>query len=168
MARETAVTASSWPIKRWCRVSSMCSSFSDSDSVSLFTGIPVQEATIWAMSSSVTTGETSRSLPSDFLVAEIARIWALISISRSLNSPARSKSWDLTASSFSLSTWRSSLSNSFAAGGSWELIKRTLDPASSIKSIALSGRYRSEIYRSDSFAAATSASSEIFSLWCCS
>ena len=46
IALETALTASSWPIRRWWRVSSMLSSFTDSLSVSFCTGTPVQAATI--------------------------------------------------------------------------------------------------------------------------
>ena len=41
-------------------------------------------------------------------------------------------------------------------------------PASSIRSIALSGRKRSEMYRSARFAAATSAWSVIVTSWCSS
>ena len=42
------------------------------------------------------------------------------------------------------------------------------DAASSTRSIALSGRNRSEMYRSDSIAAATIASSEMRTPWCTS
>ena len=54
-ARETAFTASSWPITRLCRISSMCSSRWVSSSRSLVTGTPVQLDTMLAISSSVTT-----------------------------------------------------------------------------------------------------------------
>ena len=52
MARETALTATSWPIRRWCSSSSMRSSFLDSASVILNTGMPVHMLTISATSSS--------------------------------------------------------------------------------------------------------------------
>ena len=146
MAREIALTASSWPMTLWCRVSSILRSLSDSVSVSLLTGTPVQDATMWAMSSSVTTGDSVVPPASSVrLLWAMARISALISISRSRSSPALSKSWERTALSLSLRTVRSSRSNSFAAGGSWELINRTREPASSIRSMALSGRKRSEM-----------------------
>ena len=45
---------------------------------------------------------------------------------------------------------------------------RMREAASSIRSIALSGRKRSEMYRSASSAAASSASSVIVILWCAS
>src|SRR5204862_435616 len=45
---------------------------------------------------------------------------------------------------------------------------RMRDAASSIRSIALSGRWRSWMYRSASTAAARSASSEILQRWCAS
>lgn len=50
--------------------------------------------------------------------------------------PAFSKSCPRMATSFSLVSWRSSLSNSRASSGSWACWSRTLDPASSIRSIA--------------------------------
>ena len=46
----------------------------------------------------------------------------------------------LTAASFSLSSARSSLSRSRASSGSWACLRRTRLPASSIRSMALSGR----------------------------
>ncbi len=53
-ALETALTASDWPITRWCNASSMRISLSRSPSSILFTGIPVHLATTSAISSSVT------------------------------------------------------------------------------------------------------------------
>ena len=53
-ALDTALTASSWPITRWCRRSSMCTSFSISPSSSRETGTPVHLETISAMSSAST------------------------------------------------------------------------------------------------------------------
>ena len=53
-ALETAAIASSWPITRSCRRSSIWSSFSTSPSIRRLTGIPVHLATTSATSSSVT------------------------------------------------------------------------------------------------------------------
>ena len=53
-APETASTASSWPITRSCRRSSMWISFSTSPSIRRETGMPVHLETTSAMSSSVT------------------------------------------------------------------------------------------------------------------
>ena len=55
----TASTASSWPITRSCRRSSMWISFSTSPSISFETGMPVQRATTSATSSSVTSSVSS-------------------------------------------------------------------------------------------------------------
>ena len=46
IAFETALTASSCPIKRWWRVSSIFNNLTDSVSVSFCTGTPVHDATI--------------------------------------------------------------------------------------------------------------------------
>ena len=59
-ASATAVTASSWPMTRWCSSSSRCSSFCISPSSSLVTGMPVQRLTTSAMSSSSTSSLISR------------------------------------------------------------------------------------------------------------
>ena len=53
-ASETAVTASSWPMTRWCRRSSMWTSFSTSPSSRRETGIPVHLPTTSAISSAST------------------------------------------------------------------------------------------------------------------
>ena len=169
MARETAFTASSWPIRRWWRVSSMFNNLADSLSVSFCTGTPVQEATMWAISSSVTIGVRSPSASAAAVISElvpsvgiesagaasegwsslrawrIERICSRSSTSLSRNSPALVKSCSRTAVSFSFCTARSCLSTSLAAGGSFEFISRTRLPASSTRSMALSGRKRSEM-----------------------
>ena len=54
-ASDTASTASSWPTTRWCRRSSMWTSFSISPSSIVTTGMPVHLATTSAMSSASTT-----------------------------------------------------------------------------------------------------------------
>ena len=59
-ALATAVTASSWPITRWCNRSSMRTSFSISPSSSRVTGTPVHLDTISATSSASTTSLRKR------------------------------------------------------------------------------------------------------------
>ena len=56
----------------------------------------------------------------------------------------------------------------FISSGAVRFSMRTRDAASSTRSIALSGRNRSLIYRAESFTAAVSASSVIFNPWCAS
>ena len=89
----------------------------------------------------------------------MAWIWALSSISLSRRDPAFSKSWARTAESFSLRRALSSLSSSLASSGSWACLNLTRDPASSIRSMALSGKNRSEMYWDEYLAAAINASS---------
>ena len=60
------------------------------------------------------------------------------------------------------------LSNSLPSGGRVDTFKRTFEAASSIISIALSGKKRSVINFDDNSVAATIASSEIINLWCSS
>ena len=62
----------------------------------------------------------------------------------------------------------SCLSSSFPSGGRVETFKRTLEAASSIISIALSGKNLSVMNLLDNSVAATIASSEIINLWCSS
>ena len=90
------------------------------------------------------------------------------SFSLSLKVAAFSNFWVLTASS--LFFWTSSIfsSNSFKLSGSVNVFNFTLDAASSIKSMALSGKNRSFIYLVDIFTAASIASSVIFTPWCAS
>mmetsp|Transcript_16289 Transcript_16289/g.26884 ORF Transcript_16289/g.26884 Transcript_16289/m.26884 type:complete len:208 (-) Transcript_16289:1304-1927(-) len=131
------------------------------------------------MSSSVTTACVSSLSPSSSelalasasasrLACAIAWILLLSSASLSRSSRAFSKSLARTATSFSLRTASISFSISLASGGSWLLKRRTREPASSIRSMALSGRYRSAMYWDDSLDAASSASSVMRSLWCSS
>ena len=60
MASATATTASSWPISRWCRFSSMCTRRSPSPSKRRPVGMPVHLETSSAMSSSPTTMSVRR------------------------------------------------------------------------------------------------------------
>ena len=68
----------------------------------------------------------------------------------------------------SLSLARAAIFSSrlLSSGESSSVSSRTRLAASSIRSMALSGRKRSLIYRAESFTAASSASSVIWSLWC--
>ena len=87
----------------------------------------------------------------------------LFSSSRSL--AAFSKSWAVTAASFSfLTTFRRS-SRALTSGAAENTSIRTLDAASSTTSIALSGKNRSVIYLLDKDTAAFNASSVILALW---
>ena len=78
---------------------------------------------------------------------------------------AFSNSSFLMADSFSMRVSSMRASSSFSSGGATRDCRRTLEAASSIRSMALSGRYRSVTYRSDSRAAARMASSVIFTRW---
>mmetsp|Transcript_6965 Transcript_6965/g.10864 ORF Transcript_6965/g.10864 Transcript_6965/m.10864 type:complete len:205 (+) Transcript_6965:331-945(+) len=170
MAREHATTASSWPMRRACSVSSMFIKDAPSADDTFSTGIPVHAATILAMSDSCTVGPTSP--PPASTAALFSSIFALVifwisllsSTSLSLSAPAASKSWVRIAVSFSLSRARSCLSSSLASSGMAALARRTRDPASSIRSMALSGRKRSEMYWCANLAAASMASSVYLSL----
>ena len=75
MARETALTASSWPIIRSCRRCSRCSSLSVSLWLSSLTGMPVHALTTSAISSAVTVQRlSSRSFSqSAFIDSMLAR-----------------------------------------------------------------------------------------------
>ena len=141
MARDTALMASSWPTTDACSSSSIRMSRAVSASCSRVTGMPVQRETMKAMFSSSITGRRvcrSRS-HSSFL----SRIWFCRSRSWSRSAAARSKFWSRTASSFCRLTFSSAaLSSATSAGGTWDA-SRARAPASSITSIALSGRNRS-------------------------
>ncbi|SPY13839.1 Uncharacterised protein [Bacillus subtilis] len=129
----------------------------------LDTGTPVQLDTTIAISSTVT---SEFSCPCfsfhDFFVSSTCSR-RRCSVSR--KEAAFSNSWLCTAASFSLRTSSSFCSSSFKLGGVVNERSLTFEPASSIKSIALSGRKRSEIYLSESLTAASMASSVIETRW---
>ena len=141
MARDTARMASSCPTTEPCSSSSMRSSREASASWIRVTGMPVHRETMKAMASSSITGRRvcrSRSQSSCR-----RRIWFWRSRSRSRSDAARSKFWSRTASSLStLTLSRSPLSAATSAGGACDA-SRARAPASSITSMALSGRNRS-------------------------
>ena len=138
---ETASIARCWPITRLCSSSSMRMSFCDSASVSLKTGMPVHMETMSAISSSPISGcvppSSLRQLSSSsrfFCVSlrSLSRSWAAFS-----NSCA-SIDCSLSTRTFSISS-----SSSRYWGGAVIVLMRMRDAASSMRSIALSGRWRS-------------------------
>ena len=140
IARETAEMASSWPTTRLCKTFSSCMRRSLSLRCNWVTGTPVHCATTWAMSSAVTW--MSLRTPFSCSAACNLAILALVVTSCSWIVAAFSKSCARTAaslSSFKVCSFCSNLSN----GVFWlTASKRTLAVASSIKSIALSGKNR--------------------------
>jgi hypothetical protein len=142
IARLSAVTACSWPMTRLCSSSSILSSRVDSSSDSFTIGMPVATARTSAMSSSSTSATTSMSPAFHcFSRSPLARI-SFFSSSRS--DAASSKSWLSIAPSLRRRTSAILSSNSRRSGGAVIRRIRSRDPASSIRSIALSGRNRSE------------------------
>src|SRR3954468_683605 len=128
--------------------------------------MPVQLPRTSAICSSSTSLTTSRS-PAFHSFSR----WAFcprscFSLSRSC--AARSKSCASIADSLSRRTWAMRSSKSRRSGGAVIRRMRIRAPASSIRSIALSGRKRSEMYRSASVAAATRAASVMLIRWCAS
>ena len=138
MERLNADTASSWPMMRLCSSVSMVMSFLDSAWVSLNTGMPVVWEITSAMTSSSTTIFTSDS-PSrheDSFCLRSASSFSCLSRS----SAAFSKSWSLMDWSFSSASLAIFVSSSLSSGGAVSRRMRRRAPASSIRSMALSGR----------------------------
>ncbi len=140
-ARETVSIASSWPIIRWWRTSSILSSRSDSSWAMRVTGMPVHIATTCAISSSSTLGVSPDTV-------DCQSLRSLSTFSREVASASRrvaacSYSWALIAASFSLVIRSSSFCAARSSGGAEEWRRRTRLAASSMRSIALSGRWRS-------------------------
>ena len=163
---DKATTASFWPITLAWSVSSSFNNLSDSPSVIFVTGIPVIVETTAATSSTPTVGLFASCV--FFQESWYSLILSLICASRSLKSDAFSNSWFLIASSFSLIVAFNSFSSSFPSGGRLETFKRTFEAASSIRSIALSGKNLSVINLLESSVAAIIASSDMNNLWCSS
>ena len=116
-------------------------SFLDSAWVSLNTGMPVVFEITSAITSSSTTILTSEP-PSRHEASLLLRSASSFSwLSRS--SAAFSKSWPLMASSFSPASLAIFWSSSLSSGGAVRRLMRKRAPASSIRSMALSGRLRS-------------------------
>ena len=166
IAFATASTASFCPITLWCNVFSKFFNFSFSLWVNFFTGTPVQLATTSAISSSFKAVTFLVFLFCHFSFSFCSFSFSSFILSRKI--AAFSKSWTLIVSSFSLSRVTISSSNFFKLSGWVYVFILTLDAASSIKSIALSGKNLSFIYLVDSSTADFIASSVIFTLWCAS
>ena len=141
MARETDLTASSWPMMRLCSSSSMLSRRLDSFSVSFSTGMPVQCARTSAIWSSPTSAISSRSPERHCFSFSARSSPSLRSLSR--RPAAFSKSWASMAASFSLRTSAMRSSTSRRPFGAVMRLMRIRAPASSRRSTALSGKKRS-------------------------
>ena len=141
MAFETAWMATSWPIIRLCSSSSIRIRRCDSASVSLKTGMPVHIETMSAISSSPISAWSAS--PEDFQFSSISRFFSVSLRSLSRRFAAFSNSWASIADSFSLRTVSISSSSSLCTGGAVISLIRMRDAASSIRSMALSGRCRS-------------------------
>ena len=143
IARLSALTASSWPMTRLCSSSSILSSRVDSSSESFTIGMPVATASTSAISSSSTSATTSMSPARHcFSRSPLARMSCF---SSSRRRAAASKSWPSMAPSLRRRTSPILSSNSRRSGGAVIRRMRSREPASSIRSMALSGRNRSEM-----------------------
>src|SRR5215468_634121 len=141
IARDTATTASSWPMMRPWRASSMRASFADSFSSSLESGMPVHRETMYSMFSSPTVwGPLPLRLSQSRFISS-SRPRRSFSFSRS--EAAFSNSWASRYMSFSRTTRSTSLPISLISGGGVSAMRRVREEASSITSMALSGSWRS-------------------------
>ena len=143
IALETTSIAWCCPMTRLCSSSSMRMSFCVSASVSLNTGMPVHIETMSAISSSPIEGRSPPSPDSQASSSSRLRFVSLRSVSRS--DAAFSNSCASIAASFSRRVVSISSSSSRYTGGEDIDLMRMRDAASSIRSIALSGRKRSEM-----------------------
>ena len=160
IARETARIASSWPTTRAWSASSMRASFADSFSSSRESGMPVQRDTMYSMSCSPTTWVCRFLFFSHSRLSSSSRPRSAFSFSRS--EAAFSNSWASRNMSFSRTTRSISFSSSLIVAGGVMAWSRVRLAASSITSIALSGSWRSVMWRSASFTARSIAASLIF------
>ena len=138
----TATIASSWPMTRLCSSSSMRTRRADSASVSLKTGMPVHIETMSAISSSPTCGCSSW-FSDERHCSSSSRFFCVSFRSLSRREAAFSNSWFSIEASLSLRTRSISSSSSRYRGGADIDLIRSREAASSIRSIALSGRWRS-------------------------
>ena len=139
-AFDTLLIAASWPMTRLWSSPSMPISRAWSSVDIRVSGMPVILETTSATTSSSTTPSASRLLSRQSRVIVCFFFLSLSAWSRS--AAAFSKSWLATASSFSLLSFSTSSSISLRSGGLVIALSRTRAPASSITSIALSGRQR--------------------------
>ncbi|BAS06913.1 hypothetical protein AHiyo4_03350 [Arthrobacter sp. Hiyo4] len=143
IAWDRDLMASFWPTTRLCSSSSIFSRRVDSSSVSLKTGMPVELANTSAIRSS-STSEMS-SMPPDFQWRSFSERSVMSFCSLSRREAAPSKSCASMADSFSIFSLAIRSSMAFSSGGAVIRRMRNRAPASSIRSMALSGRKRSEI-----------------------
>ena len=162
IALATASTASFWPTTLLYNSSSRRSRRLDSCSVSLFTGIFVHTDTTSAISSASTT--TLFAFLFCFILSSFVSSFLCFfnSSAASSISPA-SKRFSISSENACISSSNGSVFFAFFPNP-----RRFLEQASSIRSIALSGRKRSLIYRTDNDTAASSAWSLISTWWCSS
>ena len=144
----------------------MRASFADSFSSSFESGMPVQRDTMNSMSTSSTDCVPLPLFFSHSRLSSSSRCCRSFSFSRS--AAAFSNSCASRYMSFSRRTRSSSRSISFSSGGGMSAMRRVRDEASSMTSMALSGSWRSVMYRSARCTAALIASSVIFTRWCAS
>jgi len=136
--------------------SSSFRSFSLSDSMIRDTGMPVHCSTILATTFSSTTGST-------FSCFFLFSSYSFFNLWSSTFSFAASSYSPFTTASFIFSSRFLISSSSFRSSSEgYEDSRRTYAAASSIRSTALSGRNLLVMYRAESFAAASRASSVIF------
>jgi hypothetical protein len=143
MAFETALRASSWPMTHLRSSSSMRSSFSVSSSSTSETGMPVISAMTWQMSFSSTTVCGSDWPSLQFFLRSCNCFFRDFSSSR--KEAAFSNSWLWMADSFSVMISPIFFSRSRRSGGTTVMLRRARLPASSMMSMALSGRARPEM-----------------------
>ena len=140
-ARQTASMARSCPIMRFCNAASSPSSFFAVSSSGFVTGIPVHCEITREMSSGRTCSGFS-SLSRVYAVRRSAS-FASSSVSFSCRDAAAAKFCALIAASFSLRSAASSSCVCCRSGGRESAQIRIREAASSIRSMALSGRNRS-------------------------
>ena len=133
----------------------MRASLADSFSSSLESGMPVQRDTMYSMSSSLTVCGPLPLRLSHSRLSSSSRPRSSFSFSRS--EAAFSNSCASRYISFSRTTRSTSLPSSLISGGGMRAMSRVREEASSMTSMALSGSWRSVMYRSASFTAASMA-----------
>ena len=163
IALDTAEIASFWPIILLCNSTSISSNLAVSSWVSLWTGIPVH----WAKTSAISSSSITISISSTD-DASVVLTSSNKSFSWSLIWAAFSYNWDWTASIFCSLRFLSLSAISCFSWSNGFLYTLIRLPASSIKSIALSGRNLSEIYLSAIFTAEAIAWSVKRTPWCTS
>ena len=139
-ALHKAVTASRWPITTRDNSSSIARSFCASPCSMRLSGIPVHLATTCMMSSSSTFTRFSSRVVFHALKNDSSFSLACFSLSRIAAAP--SKSCSLIARSLRVLISSISTSSCFTSGGRVIAPMRAREPASSITSMALSGRNR--------------------------